>query len=140
MDPFPTEPGTVVVNPVNPATSSYELYNENNELISSIPEDEIIYLDVSEAPKLSDEDQEAFIAAFEDARAIEDMVVHDFYWFDIPEEYKTEDFSWLKYEFNCAGELVEVTVNGNPMEVVHVDGEEYYAKLTEFGAVAIMSD
>ena len=36
--------------------------------------------------------------------------------------------------------LLDFTVNGNPMEVVHVDGVDYYAKLTEFGAVAIMCD
>ena len=77
---------------------------------------------------------------YEDAQAVEGKVVKYFYWVDVPEDYKTEDFAWAKYEFKCAGENVEVTVNGNPMEVVHVDGVDYYAKLTEFGAVAIMCD
>ena len=27
-----------------------------------------------------------------------------------------------------------------PMEVVHVDGEDYYAKLTEFGPVMVVCD
>ena len=31
-------------------------------------------------------------------------------------------------------------MNGKPMEVVHVDGEDYFAKLTEFGPVMVVCD
>ena len=123
-----------------PAKKGMELYNSEDKLIAVVEEEEIIQLPVGQAAELGAEDEEAFLAAYEDAKAVEGKVVKYFYWIDIPEKYKTEDFAWAKYEFKCAGENVEVTVNGNPMEVVHVDGVDYYAKLTEFGAVAIMCD
>ena len=123
-----------------PAKKGMELYNGEDKLIAVVEEEDIIQLPVGQAAELGAEDEEAFLAAYEDAKAVEGKVVKYFYWIDIPEKYKTEDFTWAKYEFKCAGENVEVTVNGNPMEVVHVDGVDYYAKLTEFGAVAIMCD
>ena len=123
-----------------PAKKGMELYNSEDKLIAVVEEEEIIQLPVGQAAELGAEDEEAFLAAYEDAKAVEGKVVKYFYWIDIPEKYKTEDFAWAKYEFKCAGENVEVTVNGNPMEVVHVDGVDYYAKLTEFGAIAIMCD
>ena len=123
-----------------PATKGMELYNGEDKLIAVVEEEDIIQVPVGQAAELGAEDEEAFLAAYEDAKAVEGKVVKYFYWIDIPEKYKTEDFTWAKYEFKCAGENVEVTVNGNPMEVVHVDGVDYYAKLTEFGAVAIMCD
>lgn len=122
------------------AEKGMELYNAEEKVIATVPEDDITQLAVGEAAKLSDEDEAAFLAAYEDAQAVEGKVVKYFYWVDVPEQYKTDDFVWAKYEFKCSGENVEVTVNGNPMEVVHVDGVDYYAKLTEFGAVAILCD
>ena len=50
------------------------------------------------------------------------------------------DFGYGKFKFNCAGDNVECTVNGKPMEVVHVDGDDYFAKLTEFGPVMVVCD
>ncbi len=123
-----------------PAKKGMDLYKADDKLLTSVPEGDIIQVPVGQAAELNAEDEEAFLAAYEVAKAIEGKVVKYFYWVDIPESYKTEDFAWAKYEFKCAGENVEVTVNGNPMEVVHVDGVDYYAKLTEFGAVAIMCD
>ena len=112
--------GNFTVAKPAPAKNGMELYGADDKVIATVPEDLIAIVPV--------------------AQAVEGKVVKYFYWIDIPEDYKTEDFAWAKYEFKCAGENVEVTVNGNPMEVVHVDGVDYYAKLTEFGAVAIMCD
>lgn len=123
-----------------PAKKGLELYDAEDKLLVVVPDEEVTLLPVDEAAELDAEAEEAFLAAYEDAKAVEGKVVKYFYWIDIPESYKTEDFAWAKYEFKCAGENVEVTVNGNPMEVVHVDGVDYYAKLTEFGAIAIMCD
>ena len=123
-----------------PAKKGMELYGAEDKVIAVVEEENVIQLPVGQAAELNDEDEEAFLAAYEDAKAVEGKVVKYFYWIDIPEKYKTDDFTWAKYEFKCAGENVEVTVNGHPMEVVHVDGVDYYAKLTEFGAVAIMCD
>ena len=126
--------------PKAPAKGGMELYNAEDKLYAIVPEEDITQVPVADADKLSDEDKEAFLTAYEAAKAIEGKVVKYFYWLDIPESYKTEEFAWAKYEFKCTGENVEVTVNGNPMEVVHVEGVDYYAKLTEFGAVAILCD
>ncbi len=122
------------------AKTTAQIYGKDGKEIAEIDESSVVILPVGEADKLSEADKEAFLAAYEEAKAVEGKVVKYFYWIDIPEEFKTDDFSWFRFDFKCAGENVEVTVNGNPMEVVHVDGVDYYAKLTEFGAVAIMCD
>ena len=130
--------------PIAPTPAEKEggmaLYNADEKVYATVPAEDVTEVAVGDADKLSAEDKEAFLAAYEDVKAIEGKVVKYFYWVDIPESYKTDEFAWAKYEFKCTGENVEVTVNGNPMEVVHVDGVDYYAKLTEFGAVAILCD
>lgn len=126
--------------PFPPAKEGLELYNGDDKLINAVPEEEITQVPVGEADKLSPEDREAFLAAYEEAKAIEDKTVKYFYWIDVPEKYKTDDFAWAKFEFKCAGENVEVLINGKPVEVIHISGVDYYAKLTEFGALAILVD
>lgn len=118
----------------------FEAYDENDKVVAEVPASSVAEIAVGQADKLDDADKEAFLAAYEDAKAVEGKVVKYFYWIAMPEELEGVDFAWMRYDFKCAGENVEVTVNGNPMEVVHVDGVDYYAKLTEFGAVAIMCD
>ena len=118
----------------------FAVYDENDEVIAEIPASAVPVIAVGQSDKLDAADEEAFLAAYEDAKAVEGKVVKYFYWIGMPEELEGVDFAWVRYDFKCAGENVEVTVNGNPMEVVHVDGVDYYAKLTEFGAVAIMCD
>ena len=129
---------TVATAPANKATA--EVHDADDKVIATVDPASVIQVPVGEADKLSPADKEAFLAAYEEAKAVEGKVVKYFYWIDIPEEFKTDDFAWFRFDFKCAGENVEVTVNGHPMEVVHVDGVDYYAKLTEFGAVAIMCD
>ncbi len=123
-----------------PAKSGMEIHGADNKVVAVVPEDEMTLLGVADADKLDAEDKEAFLAAYEEAKAVEDKVVQYFYWIDIPEDFKTDGFTWFRYDFKCAGKNVEVYVNGHPMEVVHVEGVDYYAKLTEFGAVAILCD
>ena len=122
------------------AKKGMDLIGADGKVVATVENKDVVQLAVGEADKLAPEDKDAFLAAYEEAKAVEGKVVKYFYWIDIPESFKTNDFAWVKFEFKCAGENVEVTVNGHPMEVVHVEGVDYYAKLTEFGAVAIMCD
>ena len=115
-------------------------YDKDNKEVVEVPADSIVLVPVGEADKLDEADKEAFLAAYEEAKAVEGKVVKYFYWLGMPKELEGVDFEWFRYDFKCAGENVEATVNGHPMEVVHVDGVDYHAKLTEFGAIAILCD
>ncbi len=112
---------------------------EDDSLVKVIPDEDVTKVDVANADELEDADKEAFLAAYEAVKAVEGKAVKFFFWLDIPEELKETEYA--KYDFVCEGENVEVTVNGNPMEVVAGDAENSYtAKLTELGAVAILCD
>lgn len=116
------------------------LYNSDDELIAVVPANAVRKTSVGNADRLSDEDKEAFLAAYEDAKKVEGKVVKYFYWLDIPEKYKTDDFAYAKYIFTCTGKNVQLQVNGKEMEVEKVGKFTYEAKLTEFGAIAILCD
>ncbi len=119
-----------------------ELYNADDELIRVVPYHEVKRTSVGNANRLSDEEKEAFLACYEDAKNVTDRLVKYFYWLDIPDEYKTEDVAYAKYYFTCTGQNVQLTVNGKEMEVEKADTGRfsYFAKLTEFGAIAILCD
>lgn len=117
-----------------------ELYDAQDKLLATVPGAEVVNVPVGQADKLSDADKESFLAAYDTVKEIKDRIVKYFFWLDVPAKYKTGDFGYAKYPFTCTGKNVEVTVNGNPMEVVSEGGSKYYAKLTEFGSVAILCD
>lgn len=114
--------------------------NEKDKLIDIIPYTKVLKLSVGQAYELDKEDEEAFLKAYEEAKAITDKLVVYFYWLDVRDYKYPEDFSYIKYPFSCPGENVTFSVNGKPMEVVHVDGIRYYAKMTETGAIMICCD
>ena len=116
------------------------LYDKDDKLVATVPAADVLNVPVGQANKLADADKDAFLAAYEDAKAVENKVVKYFFWFDVAEQYKTPDVAYALYNFTCTGENVQVTVNGNPMEVESLGGISYAAKLTEFGAVAILCD
>ena len=129
--------------PANTGKDFLELYNDDDELIDLVPWEEVTILKVGAANRLSDEEKELFLSTYEDVKKIDDKVVKYFYWLDIPDSYKTEDLAYAKYYFSCTGKNVQLTVNGKDMEVFPSDkggANNYYAKVTEFGAVAIMCD
>ncbi len=95
---------------------------------------------VSMAGFLDKADREAFLAAYDEAKSVTDRVVKYFFWLNVKNFEAPEGFAYFKFPFSCTGENVQVSVNGKSMEVVHVDGNSYYAKLTELGAVAISCD
>ena len=116
------------------------LYNSDDKRIATVPANAVRKISVGNAKRLDDDDREAFLAAYEDAKNVDGKIVKYFYWLDIPARYKTDDFAYAKYIFTCTGKNVEVTVNGKQMEVDKIDRYMYCAKLTEFGAVAILCD
>lgn len=125
---------------VAPMKKMFEICDVNDNTIKLVPYEMVIEIQVTQGDRLPPADESIFMAAYEEAKAIQDRVVKYFFWLDVPEEYIPENFGYGKFEFNCDGENVEVFVNGNPMEVVHVGGEDYFAKLTEFGPVMVVCD
>jgi hypothetical protein len=127
--------------PKGPVKKGMGIYNAEDERIALVPPGQVKKTAVGNAKRLSDADREAFLAAYEEVKKIEDKKVKYFFWLDIPEKYKNmEDFSYAKYEFTCTGKNVQLTVNGKEMEVEKTGKNTYFAKLTEFGAIAILCD
>ena len=118
-----------------------EVDNADDDKIATIPANQIKKTSVANAKKLSDADREAFLAFYEEAKKIEGKKVKYFFWLDVPEKYKNmEGFDHVKYIFTCTGKNVQVLVNGKEMEVEKTGKNTYFARLTEFGAVAILCD
>ena len=117
-----------------------ELCDANDNVLKLVPFEMVVEIQVTQGDRLPPNDEKIFMEAYEEAKAIEDRIVKYFFWLDVPETYIPENFGYGKFEFNCAGDNVECFVNGKPMEVVHVDGEDYFAKLTEFGPVMVVCD
>ena len=99
---------------------------------------DVVATAVDKADALEAADKEAFLAAYEAAKAITDKVVVDFFWVDA--DYAVDADHPLVYSFECKGENVQVQVNGKDMEVVETTDNAYNAKLTEYGAVAVLCD
>ena len=131
---------TTAAQPRSPMANGMKLYNADGEKIATVPANAVRKTSVGNANKLNDDDREAFLAAYEEAKKIDDKVVKYFFWLDIPEKYKTDDLAYFSYIFTCTGKNVEVQVNGKDMEVKKIGRYTYEAKLTEFGAVAILCD
>ena len=121
----------------NEAMSGLVLYNSDDKVIGVVPTKDIIRYNVRQADKLDAADKEAFLAAYEDARKVDDKVVLQAFWLDVPDEYKTSDFAYARYYFNTVGRNIGVSVNGNDMEIGRLGNGNYFAKLTEFGTVVI---
>ena len=134
--------GTATTNvPRTAAQPTMSTYDSEGNKLSTVPAGKIKKIAVGNANKLSAEDKEAFLAAYEEAKNIEGKKVKYFFWLDIPEKYKNaDDFGYFGYRFTCTGKNVQVTVNGKDMEVEKIGKNTYIAHLTEFGAVAILCD
>lgn len=107
-----------------------------------IPTENVIFVSLYDADSLEGSDKEAFLAAYEDVKAIKDQVVKYFFWLDVTDEYQEipED-EYASFRFICTGKNVKVLVNGEEAEVEALEEENsYLAKLPSFGAVAILCD
>ena len=118
----------------------YFLYNASDELIDELLSNQVLKISILSASSLNKADGESFLKSYKAAKAVTDKHLRYVQWIDIPKSYKTDDLAYMTYFFDCEGGSVEVTVNGNPMEVKHVSGLRYCAKMTEFGTVAIYND
>ena len=54
-------------------------YDKDNKEVVEVPADSIVLVPVGEADKLDEADKEAFLAAYEEAKAVEGKVVKYFY-------------------------------------------------------------
>ena len=131
----------VAPQPKTAEDSGIGIYNSDDRMIAFVPASKVVKVNVGQADKLSAEDKEAFLAAYEEAKKTEGKIVRRFFWIDVPEEYKTmEGFAYAKLNYGSYGQNVSVTVNGKDMENVRLGHGRYYAKITEFGIVSIVSD
>ena len=122
------------------ANFSLNVYDSSDNLVEEISKDRITYAQVGQANLLAKADKEAFLSAYKDVKAIKDKIVKYFFWLDVKGGYDVPAGDYIRYDFTCKGENVQCQVNGKDMEVVNVEGADYYAKLTELGAVAILCD
>ena len=84
---------------------------------------------------------EALKAAHDAAKQIEGRALKKSYFFTVPSNYTIDDEHYAKYVFSCEGSHVKVSVNGNPVEVVSINGRtSYIAKVTERGCITITVD
>lgn len=126
--------------PASTDESGLEVCNVKDEVIDIVPDSKVVRLSVGQENLLSDADRSVFMDALTAARAVTDKLVQSIFWLNVKEYEEPEDFAYYRLRFSCTGENVQVSVNGKDMEVVHINDTNYYAKLTELGAVTISCD
>ena len=126
-DPFSGIPGLLI------------LLMEDDTIYEFVPISQVTNVDYKDAAKFLDpKTKEAFAAFYKEAKTVEGRKLRKAYWFNIPDNYTLDDEHYAKYLFSCDGSHVEVTVNGDPVEVVSVNGRtSYIAKITARGPIAI---
>ena len=117
--------------PASTDESGLEVCNVKDEVIDVVPDSKVVRLSVGQA---------VFMDALAAARAVTDKLVQSIFWLNVKDYEEPADFAYYRLIFSCTGENVQVSVNGKDMEVVHIEDTNYYAKLTELGAVTISCD
>ena len=126
--------------PASTDESGLEVCNVKDEVIDVVPDSKVVRLSVGQEDLLSDADRAVFMDALAAARAVTDKLVQSIFWLNVKDYEEPADFAYYRLIFSCTGENVQVSVNGKDMEVVHIEDTNYYAKLTELGAVTISCD
>ncbi|MBQ8075036.1 MAG: hypothetical protein IJ237_03535 [Oscillospiraceae bacterium] len=148
-DYMPYDPTTGQIPRVNQPSKPIDanpglliLYMEDDTLYDFVPMHLVTNVEYNDAANLlNTKVREAFAEAYKEAKAVEGKHLRKAYWFNIPDNYTLDDEHYAKYLFACEGSNVEVTVNGEPIEVVSVNGRtSYIAKVTARGTIAIYSD
>lgn len=144
----PVSSGTATsAKPAVEDENAIEIVDETGKTVTTDPAEALKVVTLGDAGELTAEEQEIFNKAYEEASAVEDMVVVDFFWLDLQPEYKAAlaDGQGVKVTFTVPnvqpGDKVVVTVNGVqvPDEYVTVNEDGTVTVLFyEFGAVAIM--
>ena len=114
---------------------------EDDTFHQFVPMFHVTNVEYKEREKLGKADAEALKEAHDAAKQIEGKSLKQSYFFSVPDFYDVDDEHYAKYVFSCPGKNVEVSVNGNPMEVVSINGRtSYFAKITERGCITITVD
>ena len=115
---------------------------EDDTVYQFVPMPQVVNVEYKDAANINNtKAREAFADAYKEAKAVEGKHLRKAYWFNIPNTYTLDDEHYAKYTFACEGSHVEVTVNGEPVEVVSINGRtSYIAKVTARGTIAIYSD
>ena len=116
---------------------------EDDTIYQFVPINEVTHVNREDAQTLPSAKRDALLDAVADvkaARETDGKKLRDAYWFEVPEKYTVDDEHYAKIIFACKGTDVEVTVNGEPVEIVSVTGRTtYLAKVTDRGAVVVRS-
>ena len=117
------------------------LLMEDDTLHQFVPMYQVTNVEYKEREKLNKADADALKEAHDAAKQIEGKTLKKSYFFTVPSTYDVDDEHYAKYVFSCEGKNVEVQVNGNPVEVVSINGRtSYIAKVTKRGCITITVD
>ena len=114
---------------------------EDDTIHQFVPMPLVTNVEYKDRDKLAKADAEALKEAHDAAKQIEGKSLKQSYFFSVPDNYDVDEEHYAKYVFSCPGNNVEVSVNGNPVEVVSINGRtSYIAKVTERGCITITVD
>ena len=114
---------------------------EDDTVYQFVPMPQVVNVEYKNRDQLRKEDAEALKEAHDAAKQIEGKSLKQSYFFTVPNTYTVDEEHYAKYVFSCPGNNVEVSVNGNPVEVVSINGRtSYVAKVTERGCITITVD
>ena len=114
---------------------------EDDTVYQFVPMPQVVNVEYKNRDQLRKEDAEALKEAHDAAKQIEGKSLKQSYFFTVPSTYTVDEEHYAKYVFSCPGNNVEVSVNGNPVEVVSINGRtSYVAKVTERGCITITVD
>ena len=114
---------------------------EDDTIHQFVPMPLVTNVEYRDKDKLAKGDAEALKEAHDAAKQIEGKSLKQSYFFSVPDNYDVDEEHYAKYVFSCPGNNVEVCVNGNPVEVVSINGRtSYIAKVTERGCITITVD
>ena len=114
---------------------------EDDTIHQFVPMYQVTNVEYKDRDKLAKADAEALKEAHDTAKQLEGKSLKQSYYFSVPDFYDVDEDHYAKYVFSCPGNNVEVSVNGNPVEVVSINGRtSYIAKVTERGCITITVD
>ena len=114
---------------------------EDDTIHQFVPMYLVTNVEYKDRDKLAKADADALKEAHDAAKEIEGKSLKQSYFFSVPDNYDVDEEHYAKYVFSCPGNNVEVSVNGNPVEVVSINGRtSYIAKVTERGCITITVD
>ena len=142
-EPTPGDSGSSAPDPNTLIPGLLICLMEDDTIYQFVPIDEVTRVDYKNAQILPAEKCDALRTAAENAKTAKETdgkKLRDAYWFEVPDKYTVDDEHYAKIIFSCQGTDVEVTVNGEPVELVSVTGRTtYLAKVIDRGAVVVRS-